>query len=210
MGICDAGGKDLNEGEAMQAFESLLQLLLMLVMDLRIDALLLLLLTAAVTDYRSFRIPNWLTLGGILFALVSAPFFTGRPWEALGWAVCGLLIGFFALLPFYAVGVMGAGDVKLMAMVGAFIGVPGIVYAVLATFIVGGVLAIAVILRRGVFSRALGNIRMLMQTLALSAFGGIRPDVQMDSRKSVGKLPYGISIGLGTAGVVVARQLGYL
>ncbi|MBO9537636.1 prepilin peptidase [Herbaspirillum sp.] len=194
----------------MQELHSLLQLLIMLATDVRIDVLFALLLAAAVTDYRSYRIPNGLTLYGALFALAYHTATAAAPWSALGWSAAGLGVGFFMLLPFYAIGVMGAGDVKLMAMAGAFIGLPGILYASVATFITGGLLALAVILCRRVFTRTLGNIRMMFQAVALSALGGIRPDLRIETRKSVGKLPYGISIGLGTAGYVVAHQLGYV
>ncbi|WP_343586391.1 prepilin peptidase [Herbaspirillum sp.] len=194
----------------MQELHSLLQLLLMLGSDVRIVVLFALLLAAAVTDYRSYRIPNALTLYGALFALACNTFTAAAPWSALGWSAAGLAVGFFMLLPFYAIGVMGAGDVKLMAMAGAFIGLPGILYASVGTFITGGLLALAIILWRRVFTRTLGNIRMMFQAVAFSALAGIRPDLRIETRKSVGKLPYGISIGLGTAGYIVAHQLGYM
>jgi len=192
----------------MQAFRSLLELLFMLATDVRIVVLFALLSIAAVTDCRSYRIPNWLTMGGALCGLAYGAL--AGAWSGLGLAVAGLLVGFLTLVPFYVLGVMGAGDVKLMAMVGAFLGIPGIAYAVLSTFIVGGVLALAVIVGRGLLSRTLGNVKVLVQTMSLSVLGGIRPDMRLEAHRSVGKLPYGVSIALGAMGYVVAHQIGYL
>jgi prepilin peptidase CpaA len=56
----------------------------------------------------------------------------------------------------------------------------------------------------------LGNVKNMVQIMMLSAIGGFRPDAHIDASKSVGKLPYGVSIGIGTTGYLVARQLGYL
>ena len=74
---------------------------------------------AVVSDLRSHRIPNLLVLLGLVLGLV------GQTWAAgfigLGHSLLGMLIGFGIFLPMYAVGGMAAGDVKLMAMAGAFL-----------------------------------------------------------------------------------------
>ena len=65
-------------------------------------------------------------------------------WSGAGNSLLGLLLGFAALLPLYALGGMGAGDVKLMAACGASLGWKAAISAVVATYLAGGVLAVLV------------------------------------------------------------------
>ena len=193
----------------MQEFNALLELLTILVKDLRVGVLLILLAIASVSDYRTFKIPNWLTAGGIVFALIyntAVPFYRDHGFL---WALGGLVIGFLAMLPCYAIRVMGAGDVKLMAMVGAFLGVSDVISAILYSLIVGGIAAIGFALMNKVFIRMLGNVKSAAQMMMMSAIGGFKPDLRIEPGKSVGKLPYGICIAIGTTIFVVAKHLGF-
>lgn len=193
----------------MQEFNALLELLTLLIKDLRVGVLLILLVIASVSDYRTFKIPNWLTAGGIVFALIyntAVPFYRNHGFL---WALGGLVIGFLAMLPCYALRVMGAGDVKLMAMVGAFLGVSDVISAILYSLIVGGIAAISFALLNKVFVRMLGNVKSAAQMMMMSAIGGFKPDLRIDAGKSVGKLPYGICIAIGTTIFVVAKHLGF-
>ncbi|HJW55070.1 MAG TPA: A24 family peptidase [Burkholderiaceae bacterium] len=194
----------------MQEFHAFLQLLAMLVTDPRTGVLFVLLIVAAVYDYRTYKIPNWLTVSGMAFGLIYNTVVSVSSQAGFLWAAEGLLLGFFMLLPLYMLHAMGAGDVKLMAMAGAFLGAPDIFYAVLSTFIVGGMAALGFALLNKALGRMLGNVKNVAQIMLLSAIGGIRLDARMESGQSVGKVPYGVSIGIGTIGYVVARQLGYV
>ena len=181
----------------------------MLIKDPRTGVLLILLVIASVSDYRTFKIPNWLTGSGMVFGLIYS---TVVPFSIrLGflWALGGLLLGFLIMLPFYALRIMGAGDVKLMAMVGAFLGVTDTLQAVIFSFIVGGIAALGFALFNKALIRMLGNVKSIAQMMMLSAIGGFRPDIQIEAGKSVGTLPYGICISIGTVAYVVAKQLGY-
>src|SRR3954466_1665569 len=100
----------------MDEFNSLLESLAMLGTSPRTGMLFGLLVIAAITDYRTHKIPNWLTAGGITFALICNAVLPVSPHEALLWAIEGLVVGFLVMLPLYAMKAMGAGDVKLMAM----------------------------------------------------------------------------------------------
>lgn len=194
----------------MQEFKSLIELLTMLVMDPRNSVLFAVLIVASVSDCRTYKIPNWLTGGGVLFGLGYSLVVPFSPYTAFLWALGGLLVGFVMMVPLYAIRAMGAGDVKLMAMIGTFLGVQDTFFAVIATFIVGGIAAIGF----GFFHRALGrmftNIRSAAQVTVLSVIGGIRPDTHIDASSSVGKLPYGVSISIGTIGYVTGKHLGFI
>src|SRR5690242_5495578 len=82
------------------------------------------LIVAAVIDGYLLKVPNWLTFpmiaGGWLFGAISYAG-DGLPWyEGLAWSLLGTGVGLALLLPAYAIGGMGAGDVKLMAGIGAW------------------------------------------------------------------------------------------
>jgi len=194
----------------MQAFQSLLELLGMLVMDPRTGVLIALLIVASVCDFRIYRIPNWLTAGGMVLGLLYNAAVPISPHVGFLWALEGLLLGLLMTLPLYVLKAMGAGDIKLIAMAGAFLGAPAIFYAVISTFIVGGVAALGYALFNRALGRMLGNVKNIVQIVLLSAIDGIKPDVHMETSKSVGRLPYGVSICIGVTGYMVARQLGYL
>lgn len=191
----------------LQAF---LELLAMLLTEPRTGVLLVALATAAVTDFRSFRIPNWLTGGGILFALaynIAVPPVPGATWM---FAPAGMLLGLALTMPMYAMRAMGAGDVKLLAMVGAFLGPFELLYALLFSFATAGLAAVAFAAARGSAGRLLSNARSLLASLAWSALAGARPALRMQPSASVGSLALGISIAFGTSAFVVARHFNLI
>jgi prepilin peptidase CpaA len=190
----------------MAELGSFFELLGMLVTDPRTGVLLLLLAAAAISDYRTFRIPNLITLGGILFALVYNTVVPPEMHAGWTWAPAGMLLGFGAMLPMYAIGAMGAGDVKLMAMVGAFLGVSGTACALLFCVVTGGVAALAFALHKRVMARMLANVGGVMRGMLWSAVASGAPRLQAGCAQSVGKLAYGISIAVGTTIYLVAQQ----
>lgn len=193
----------------MQEFDSLLELLAMLIKEPRTAVLFILLVIASVSDYRTYKIPNWLTAGGITFGLIYNSIVPFSLHHGFLWALGGMLIGFVIMLPCYALRIMGAGDVKLMATVGAFLGVTDTLHAVVYSFIVGGIAAMGFALFNRATMRMVANVKGIMQMMMLSVIGGFRPEVRIEASKSVGKLPYGICISIGTVVYVVAKQLGY-
>ena len=194
----------------MKEFDAVLELLAMLATDVRTVVLFVLLCTAAVSDWRFFRIPNWLTLGGALFAFVYGTLAARTPVAGATDALGGLGTGFAIMLPLYVMGVMGAGDVKLMAMVGAFLGPYQTLLAVLFIFIVGGMAALAFAIHRRRLLHMLANVKAAAEGMAVSGIAGMRPTGTIPAAQSIGKLPYGICIGAGTVVQVLAHQLGYL
>ncbi|MDP3822980.1 MAG: A24 family peptidase [Burkholderiales bacterium] len=192
----------------MQQSHVLLEPLARLINQPGAVVLVALLVMAAVIDWRTYRIPNWLTAGGMAFGLIYNSVIA-QPWhEGLLGALAGLGVGLVVLLPVYALRVMGAGDVKLMAMVGAIVGLPDILHAVLYSLVVGGIAAIGFALHRRVFRRMGANAFDIVQSMAFAAMVGNRPTPALSGRASIGKLPYGVSIAGGTIAWLAARLLG--
>jgi prepilin peptidase CpaA len=192
----------------MNEFKAFFELLGMLFTDPRTGVLLALLAVAAVCDWRTYRIPNLLTVGGLVFALAyntAVPPAMVADWT---WAPAGMLLGLLALLPMYAIRAMGAGDVKLMAMVGAFLGLQGTFYALLFSGATGGIAALAFALRKRMLARMLTNTGDVLRGMWWSAVAGNGAAIQPAQVQSVGRLAYGISIASGTAAYVVAHQFG--
>lgn len=191
----------------MNELRSLAELLWTLLTEPRTGILLALLATAAYTDVRSYRIPNWLTGFGILVGLLLSVWNVKHPLHDLLFAFGGIAVGLFALLPLYLVRMLGAGDVKLMAMVGAFLGLPGTLHALAFVLVTGGLVAIAYALSRRVGRQVLENVKQITTSVALAAMTGA-PTNGLAGFQSAGRIPYGVSICLGTFAYVVGRQAG--
>lgn len=115
---------------------------------MQLDLLLVVFVSiAAMTDLRSRRIPNALVASGLAASLMLHGFSPAG--QGLAFALLGALTGFALFLPMYLLKGMAAGDVKLMAAVGAFAGPATTVHIALAAFVVGGVLAIVLIIGKG-------------------------------------------------------------
>jgi prepilin peptidase CpaA len=190
----------------MKDFLSLLEQLGMLLINPRYSILLALLLAASISDCRSYKIPNWLTFGGSAFALIYSFFIPFSPQFGLGWSLGGFSLGLSLVLPLYMLGMMGAGDVKLMAMVGAFVGITHTLYVVLFVFVTGGITSLAYAIWHQSLQRLASNIKLALSTLLFSTMGGLRPQMTPMDKESIGKLPYAVSIFLGTTAFLIAHQ----
>lgn len=156
--------------------------------------LAVLLCCAAWFDLCSHRIPNGLVAAGMVSGLLLNSLLPAG--LGLSTALQGMGLGLLLLLPLYLLRAMGAGDVKLMAMIGSFIGPMAIVAVTLFTFVCGGVMALAVALQTGQSGRVFGNIYMVLQGAALQVIGGQKPDISVP--RPAGKLPYAVAIAAGT------------
>jgi len=148
---------------------------------------------ACVYDVRTSRIPNFLTFGAALLAIAFHAFSSsgiGATPSLLGW-----LIGIATFFPIFVLGAMGAGDVKLMGALGAWLGWQVVLLVALYGALAGGVFAIAVALRRRYLLQALRNVRAL---LTFWWFNGVRPlpELSLDSTDGV-RLPYALPIAAG-------------
>lgn len=194
----------------MPGLHALTRLAAMFVVTPRLGMLCALLVLAAILDCRTLKIPNWLTGGGLLLGLAGSALFPvqmGMWWSG---SLAGAGVGLLLMLPLYALKSTGAGDVKLMAMAGAFLGAPDICYAALATFITGGVAALGFALYKGALGRMFRQCLHMTQMATFSAATGIRPPAGAVPYQSAGKMPYGISIAIGTIAYILTKQLGYL
>lgn len=154
------------------------------------------LIVAAYIDGRQLRVPNWITFPMILSGLAYHSWTGG--WGGLEGALLGTGAGLLCLLPLYSIGGMGAGDVKLMAGVGAWLGASVTFSAFVVSTVVGGAMAIVMVLRRRSFAKHYANFWML-----LSEFARVRDPRQLSQIAAERKpqmllLPYGIPICIGS------------
>ena len=152
--------------------------------------------TAAVIDLRQRRIPNvvcvTLAATGLTLSTVGINSVT------VSSALAGLAFGFLMMLPGHVFGATGAGDVKLFAAAGTLLGSGRIVRAFLFVAIAGGMLAVAVALRRGRLGRTMGLTARLLG----------RPDKlksAIESPAEHNRFSYGPAIAIGC---VIAMLIG--
>jgi prepilin peptidase CpaA len=154
----------------------------------------ILLAVACVSDLRTRKIPNVLTFsaaaGAVLFHLVSGG------WSAAGWSLAGVFVGTLLFFPMFALRGMGAGDVKLLAAVGAWLGPGQVVVAAVATSIAGGVIAVLVALAYGYLKTALANLYVLLMHWRVAGVQPL-PAVSLEQAHAP-RLAYAFPIAIGT------------
>jgi prepilin peptidase CpaA len=172
--------------------------------------LLLLVLPAAVFDYRERRIPNWLVLAGLLAGMALNTFLLYDNPSAitgLAFSLEGLGLAFLIYLPLYLLRGMGAGDVKLMAAVGAIVGWTLWLWIFFFTAVLGGITAVIVVLGKGRVHRTLQNLWMILVSIRYSqAPYTANPELDVSSEQGV-RLPHGVIIALGTVAFIAAKTI---
>ncbi|MCS7023253.1 MAG: prepilin peptidase [Bryobacteraceae bacterium] len=158
--------------------------------------LLTLALIAAIWDVVTRRIPNWLVLAGLAAALMLQTWIQG--WAGLGQAAMGFGLGFLVFFPIFLLQGKGGGDVKLMAAIGAITGPKNVFLIFLLTAILGGVMAVGLLLLRGGWRRTFSNIAHIVGSLCRWQLPSQqRPELSLDHPASV-KLPYAVPIAAGS------------
>lgn len=147
---------------------------------------------AVIYDVDSRRIPNWLVFSGIAFALLYHLYFGGC--SGLFFSIKGLLLGILLLILPFIMGGMGAGDVKLLGMVGAFKGSIFTFSSFLGMALWGGIIAIVLLLAKRRLKETLWRLGMGLFMVRMA--GASMSDYARQSDMSV-YYPYGIAIGLG-------------
>ncbi len=150
-------------------------------------------IVAAVCDVRTARVPNVLTFGAAAAGVVVSVVVGGL--GGLSDSVLGCLAGLVLFFPLFALGGMGAGDVKLLAAFGAWLGPAGVLWAAIWASLVGGALAVVVGAWRGYLSEAVRNL-VVMATVWHA--GGASPVSGLTLGESRGpRLAYAVPIGIG-------------
>jgi prepilin peptidase CpaA len=157
---------------------------------------------ACVSDLRSRRIPNVLTLGGAIAGLGYHLATAGAPGGLA--SAGGLALGFVFFLPFFLLRGLGAGDVKLAAALGAWLGPRDMFVVAVSGAIAGGALAIVVALAAGYLRTAFRNLGMLFVHWRVA---GIRPLDSLTLKSAPGpRLPYAVPLACGVIIAVWMRS----
>jgi prepilin peptidase CpaA len=175
-----------------------------------------LLAAATWSDLRHRRIPNVLVFAGTACALLlqsalpQGNGFASMLPGALGLsaALKGMGLALLLLLPLYAMGALGAGDVKLMAMVGAFLGAEMTLVCIVLTMAAGGFLIIGVTLHNGSINSMFANVRIMAVNSMHAVIEGRIPSFK-HAPKSAGRVPYAVAITCGTLACLSFVKLGY-
>jgi prepilin peptidase CpaA len=159
------------------------------------------------SDYRRHRIPNWLVASSTAVGLVAHATLHGS--AGISTALSGIGLAFLCMLPLWYMRMMGAGDVKLMAAIGAWVGPNLVLNSMILAALLGGVIALAMMLARGNWSAVRANfgvmaVKFSSARSALSDIGSVG-----SLSKSNGAMPYAIPLSLGTLSVLVCKMTGW-
>lgn len=146
------------------------------------------LLGSVIFDLKSHRLPNIYLLLGLFVALILQAWLAG--WVGIISGATGFLVAFLLFIPFYALGGMAAGDVKLMAVVGSFLGASEALDAGACTLLAGGLMGILYLVCRGQFGR------FLSRYWAMASLRTYIPAQENDPARH--RFPYAIAIFTGT------------
>ena len=154
------------------------------------------LIAASWIDLKQHRIPNFLTLSALIAGVSLQLLLQG--WSGIMYSLGGMAIGFLIFIPFYIKGGMGAGDVKLMAAAGAFLGFEDTLLAVGLTLFAGSIMGVFLLVILGGIKSAMhryySTLKQLMYTHSID-LSYIPPP--SDDAASV-KFPYAAAICIGT------------
>jgi len=169
--------------------------------------LIVMVTVAAIYDIRYRKIPNWLTIGGVLLGF-AINFALGPPEGGVLFALLGFGAAFGIYMVMYVLRATAAADVKLMGAVGALVGWERWFGIYFATAIVGGVMAIALVTARKRFKRTIFNVGFILSEIIHGRPAYVRNE-ELDVRnpKAV-RLPHGAVIAVGTVSfLVIAARL---
>ena len=159
------------------------------------------LIVAAVIDGLQLKVPNWITFPMILSGWIYSGMLSDYAgWEGLGYSLVGTAVGLALLMPAYAIGGMGAGDVKLLAGVGAWVWGTHTLYAFAVSTLVGGVIAIGMILWKRSWAKHKDQFWLILNEIATVQDPEKLSEIAAERKPRMFLLPYGIPIAIGTIG----------
>ncbi len=151
-------------------------------------------LSAALLDWRSRRIPNWLTVPGLLSGIALHAVLEG--WHGVRFSLAGAGLALIVLLPLVLLRAFGAGDWKLMGAVGAFLGWQLFLFVLLGSIFASGIMAIVQMYRVGRVMETLRNTWTLLK--GFFSFGLKKhPQISLDNPRLL-KLPFGVAVAVAT------------
>ena len=143
------------------------------------------------TDWRSRRIPNWLTVPGLAIGIAVNSWASG--WPGLRASLLGAAMGLALLLPFVLVRSLGAGDWKLVGALGAFLGPDRLLASLFVAVLVAGIMALVLVIWKRQLAHTLRNLGRI-----LKAFLTLRlpdPEFSLDNPKAI-KVPFGVAMAM--------------
>jgi prepilin peptidase CpaA len=158
---------------------------------------------AGFLDWRTRRIPNWLTVSGLVAGIAVNTVVFG--WTGTKNALLGAGLGLVLLLPFVLLKSLGAGDWKLAGALGACLGPRELAAVLMGTILVAGVMALAVVTWRGRLLQTLGNIMRLLAALFSLRMPGL--EVSLDSAEST-KIPLGVAMAFAVLFLGLGKAIG--
>jgi prepilin peptidase CpaA len=162
--------------------------------------------TAAIFDIRYRRIPNWLVLAGIIVGFIWNVYTSG--WSGLLRASEGLGLGFILYFPLYLIRARGAGDVKLLAAVGAIAGPANCLWIFMLTAILGGIIALVILMFRGRVRKTFYNVGWIIQDL-IHFRAPFRSSGELDVTTPKGmRLPHAAMIAVGALAFIYMAKFG--
>jgi prepilin peptidase CpaA len=151
-------------------------------------------LVAAWVDFRTRRIPNWLTVPAFFAGLALRTFASG--WSGAKASLEGAGLALVLLLPLVLMRALGAGDWKLMGAVGAFLGPVMFLFVLLGSFLVSGLMAIVEMMRTQRVKETFRNLSVLVQ--GFFSFGlRANPEISLDNPALL-KIPFGVAASIST------------
>lgn len=157
------------------------------------------LVVAAVIDGLKLKVPNWITfpmiISGWIYSATLSPY---AGMEGLTYSLIGTAVGLALLLPAYAIGGMGAGDVKLLAGIGAWVWGTVTLYAFAISAIIGGVIAIGMVIAGKGWFKHKDQFWMICNEILTVKDPEKLATIAAERKPSMMLLPYGIPIAIGT------------
>jgi len=164
-------------------------------------------LWASWIDYSQRRVPNWLNLTLILLGFAAQGWCNG--WSGMAAGFWGMAAGFGLLIVPWLMHGMGAGDVKLMAAIGVWLGPWWTLWSFVVGALIGAVTAIVMISSTGRLRMAYANFNVILTKCANPAM----MFTEFGSAKSFGKtsqlLPYGVPLTAGTLLILAGKMFGW-
>jgi prepilin peptidase CpaA len=160
----------------------------------------LLAVVAGWSDWRFRRIPNWLTVPGLLLGVIVNSLVWG--WPGAKTSLLGALLGLALLLPFVMVRSLGAGDWKLVGALGAFLGPQHLITVLFGAILVAGVMAAVLVIRHKRVRQTVRNLGRILAAFFTLHLPG--PDLSLDNPEAL-KVPFGVAVAVAVI-LYSARQ----